>query len=157
MSFESVREYFKKWDMQDRAMEFPVSSASVTEAAVAVGCEEKQIAKTMSFKVDGKAILIVMAGDARIDNPKYKAQFHTKAAMLKGDEVEELTGHPIGGVCPFDVKEGATVYLDASLKRFETVYPACGSNSAIELSIEELEKCSGFEDWVDIGKGWEQE
>lgn len=158
MSFESVKNYFRKWDMQDRAMEFPVSSASVAEAAIAVGCEEKQIAKTMSFKVQDKPILIVLAGDARIDNSKYKARFHTKAVMLKGDEVEALTGHAIGGVCPFDVKEGVTVYLDESLKRFETVYPACGSNnSAIELSIAELEKCSGFSDWVDIGKGWNEE
>lgn len=156
MSFESVKEYLKGYGLDDRAMEFSVSSASVALAAEAVGCLEKEIAKTMAFKVDGKAVLVVMAGDSKIDNPKFKAAFKTKAVMLKGEEVEDMTGHPIGGVCPFDVKEGADVYLDVSLKRFESVYPACGSsNSAVKLSIEELERASGFKDWVDIGKGWE--
>ncbi|MGN0383100.1 MAG: YbaK/EbsC family protein [Eubacterium sp.] len=153
MSLETVRNYFKQWNMEERIMEFDSSSASVAEAAQVLHCEEKEIAKTMSFKVDGKAVLIVMAGDTRIDNSKYKAQFHTKAVMLKGEEVEEMTGHPIGGVCPFGVKEGVQVYLDESLKRFSKVYPACGSrNSAIGLSVEELEKYSNFLAWIDVGK-----
>lgn len=156
MSLESVKNYFKKWDMEDRIQEFPISSATVEEAAIAIGCREKEIAKTMSFKIADKAVLIVMAGDAKIDNPKFKAQYHTKAVMLKGDEVEELTGHPAGGVCPFGISEDIAVYLDESLKRFEKVYPACGSrNSAIGLTLEELEKYSNYYEWVDVCKGWE--
>lgn len=156
MSVESVRKYFSQWNMEDRVLEFPVSSATVAEAAVALNCKEQEIAKTMAFKVDGHAILIVTAGDAKVDNGKYKAKFHTKAAMLKGAEVEELTGHPIGGVCPFGVDGSVQVYLDVSMKRFAQVYPACGSpNSAIGLTMEELEKCSGYEEWVDVCKGWE--
>ncbi|MCS0824713.1 YbaK/EbsC family protein [Cytobacillus firmus] len=156
MSLESVRNYFKQWNMEDRIQEFSVSSATVEEAALAIGCQEREIAKTMSFKVDDKVTLIVMAGDAKIDNPKYKAQYHTKAVMLKGDEVEEMTGHPRGGVCPFGISEDITVFLDKSLQRFEKVFPACGSrNSAIGLSINELEKFSNYKGWVDICKGWE--
>ena len=134
-------------------MEFDVSSATVELAAQALNCEPQRIAKTLSFLVDGHAVLIVAAGDARIDNHKYKEQFGKKAKMLSPDEVVELVGHAVGGVCPFAVKEGAEVYLDASLKRFETVFPACGSsNSAIELTIPELEKYSGFLQWVDVCK-----
>ena len=134
-------------------MEFDVSSATVELAAQALNCEPQRIAKTLSFLVDGHAVLIVAAGDARIDNHKYKEQFGKKAKMLSTDEVVELVGHAVGGVCPFAVKEGAEVYLDASLKRFETVFPACGSsNSAIELTIPELEKYSGFLEWVDVCK-----
>ena len=139
--------------MEDRVMEFDVSSATVELAAQALNCEPQRIAKTLSFLVDGHAVLIVAAGDARIDNHKYKEQFGKKAKMLSPDEVVELVGHAVGGVCPFAVKEGAEVYLDASLKRFETVFPACGSsNSAIELTIPELEKYSGFLQWVDVCK-----
>ena len=134
-------------------MEFDVSSATVELAAQALNCEPQRIAKTLSFLVDGHAVLIVAAGDARIDNHKYKEQFGKKAKMLSTDEVVELVGHAVGGVCSFAVKEGAEVYLDASLKRFETVFPACGSsNSAIELTIPELEKYSGFLQWVDVCK-----
>lgn len=156
MSFDSVKKFLDERGFADRAMEFAVSSATVEKAAEAIGCEGKEIAKTMAFKVDENAVLVVMAGDARIDNRKFKDTFATKAVMLKGDEVEEMTGHPIGGVCPFDVKDGAPVYLDVSLKRFDTVYPACGSaNSAVKLSVDELEKVSGACGWVDIGKDWE--
>jgi prolyl-tRNA editing enzyme YbaK/EbsC (Cys-tRNA(Pro) deacylase) len=142
--------------MEGRIREFPVSSATVEEAAEALHCEGKRIAKTMAFKVDGKAVLLVMAGDAKVDNSKYKAQFQTKAVMLTPAEVAELVGHPVGGVCPFGIGDGVKVYLDESLKRFETVFPACGSkNSAIELTIPELEKYSGYCGWVNLSKGWE--
>lgn len=156
MSLESVKSYFKKWNMEDRIKELPVSSATVEEAAIAINCEEKEIAKTMAFKIDDKAILIVMAGDAKIDNSKYKAQYHTKSVMLKADEVEQITGHPSGGVCPFGISDDIEVYLDKSLKRFAKVYPACGSrNSAIGLSLEELETYSNYKEWIDVCKGWE--
>ena len=153
MSIEKVKAYFKNFGMEDRVMEFDVSSATVELAAQALNCEPQRIAKTLSFLVDGHAVLIVAAGDARIDNHKYKEQFGKKAKMLSPDEVVELVGHAVGGVCPFAIKEGAEVYLDASLKRFETVFPACGSsNNAIELTIPELEKYSGFLEWVDVCK-----
>ena len=153
MSIEKVRNYFAQFGIQDRIMEFTVSSATVELAAVAVGCESLRIAKTLSFMVGGKPILIVAAGDAKIDNPKYKAQFSTKAKMLSHDQAAELIGHAVGGVCPFAVNDGVEVYLDESLKRFETVFPACGSsNSAIELTIPELEQYSGFTAWVDVCK-----
>jgi len=155
MSIERVKEYFKQWDMENKILEFDVSSATVYLAAKAVGCEPKRIAKTLSFKIDKSAILVVVAGDGQIDNQKYKAQFATKAKMLSPDEVFDFIGHAIGGVCPFGINEGVAVYLDESLKRFETVYPACGSsNSAIELTIGELEKYSNFSLWVDVCKGW---
>lgn len=155
MSIEKVREYFKKYNMEERVQEFEESSATVELAAKAVNCEPKRIAKTLSFKVEGKPILIVVAGDAKIDNAKYKSEFSKKAKMLTYEEVLELIGHPVGGVCPFAINDGVTVYLDESLKRFETVYPACGSsNSAIELTIEELEKYSNFYKWVDVCKEW---
>ncbi len=156
MAIEKVKEYFNPFGIADRVQEFSVSSATVELAALALNCEPCRIAKTLSFMVDGRAVLIVMAGDARIDNPKYKAQFGAKAKMLTPDEAETLIGHAVGGVCPFGINEGVTVYLDNSLKRFETVFPACGSsNSAIELSIEELEKYSSYTSWVDVCKGWE--
>lgn len=156
MSLESVKNYFKKWNMEGRILELPISSATVEEAAAAINCEEKEIAKTMSFKINDKAVLIVMAGDAKIDNSKYKAQYHTKAVMLKGDEVVQITGHPVGGVCPFGIEPDIEVYLDESLKRFAKIYPACGSrNSAIKLSLEELEKYSNYKEWIDVCKGWE--
>lgn len=157
MAIERVKQYFEPFGMADRVREFTVSSATVELAAQALNCEPCRIAKTLSFMVDGGAVLIVAAGDAKIDNPKYKAQFGTKAKMLTPDEAETLIGHAVGGVCPFGINEGVTVYLDDSLKRFETVFPACGSsNSAIELSIEELEKYSGYTAWVDVCKGWRE-
>ena len=154
MAIEKVREYFKNFGIEERILEFEVSSATVELAALAVGCEGKRIAKTLSFLVDDKAILVVCAGDAKVDNPKYKAEFHTKAKMLSYEQVEELIGHAVGGVCPFAVNDGTEVYLDESLKRFETVFPACGSsNSAIELTIDELQKYStNFVEWVDVCK-----
>lgn len=158
MSIEKVRAYFKQYGMEGRVLEFPVSSATVELAAQALGCEPCRIAKTLSFLVEGRAILIVAAGDAKVDNHKYKAQFGAKAKMLSADEVTALVGHAVGGVCPFAVNKGVTVYLDESLKRFETVYPACGSsNSAIELTIPELEQYSGFTGWIDVCKGWAED
>ncbi len=157
MAIEKVKQYFEAFGLADRVREFTVSSATVELAAQALNCEPCRIAKTLSFLVDGRPVLIVAAGDARIDNPKYKAQFGTKAKMLTPDEAETLIGHAVGGVCPFGINEGVTVYLDDSLKRFETVFPACGSsNSAIELSLEELEKYSGYTAWVDVCKGWRE-
>ena len=156
MAIEKVREYFKSLGIEDRILEFEVSSATVELAAAALGCEGKKIAKTLSFSVNGEPILIVAAGDAKIANPKYKAKFGTKAVMLSYEDAEKLIGHAVGGVCPFAVNEGVLVYLDESLKRFETVFPACGSsNSAIELTIPELEKYSGFKEWIDVCKDWE--
>ena len=153
MAIEKVKEYFKQFGIEDRIQEFDVSSATVLLAAEALGCAPERIAKTLSFKVNDKAILIVAAGDAKIDNPKFKTEFETKAKMLTPDEVVELVGHAVGGVCPFAVNDGVLVYLDESLKRFETVFPAAGSsNSAIELTISELEEYSGYLKWVDVCK-----
>ncbi|MGN0413384.1 MAG: YbaK/EbsC family protein [Lachnospiraceae bacterium] len=153
MAIEKVREYFKTWSMEDRILEFDVSSATVELAAQALHCEGARIAKTLSFHVGDQAILIVTAGDTKIDNAKYKATFGTKAKMLSFEEVEPLIGHAVGGVCPFGIKEGVKVYLDESMKRFQTVFPACGSdNSAIELTIPEMEQYSGYEKWVDVCK-----
>lgn len=155
MAIEKVREYFAGCGMADRILEFDSSSATVELAANALNCEPCRIAKTLSFMVE-EPILVVTAGDAKIDNAKYKAKFGKKAKMLTADEVVQLIGHAIGGVCPFAVNSGVIVYLDESLKRFSTVFPACGSsNSAIELTIPELEKHSGFTEWVDVCKGWE--
>lgn len=155
MAIERVREYFRKYGMEERIQEFDVSSATVELAAQALHCEPQRIAKTLSFQVEGRVVLIVAAGDAKIDNHKYKAQFATKAKMLAPEEAEALIGHAVGGVCPFAVNEGVEVYLDQSLKRFDTVFPACGSgNSAIELTIPELETCSGYVEWVDVCKGY---
>lgn len=154
MSIEKVRAYFRQWPgMEEKILEFPVSSATVAEAAKAVGTEERRIAKTLSFMLDDGPILVVAAGDAKVDNKKYKSTFHKKASLLKVDELTELVGHPVGGVCPFGINEGVRVYLDQSLRRFPSVFPACGSaNSAIELTIPELEIYSRFEEWVDVCK-----
>lgn len=153
MSIDKVRAYFEEKGIADRIQEFDVSSATVELAAQALGCDGCRIAKTLSFHVGDRVVLIVAAGDVKIDNPKYKAQFHEKAKMLSFDEAPELIGHAVGGVCPFAVNEGVEVYLDESLKRFETVFPACGSsNSAIELTIPELEELSGYISWIDVSK-----
>ena len=154
MSIENVREYFKSFGIEDKILEFPVSSATVELAARALNTEGCRIAKTLSFSVNDSPILIVTAGDAKIDNTKYKTFFGTKAKMLSFDEVEEKIGHAVGGVCPFAINDGIKVYLDESIKRFDTVFPACGSsNSAIELAPEELEKYSAhFIEWIDVCK-----
>lgn len=155
MSIERVKEYFRECGIEERIQEFDVSSATVELAAAALNCEPERIAKSLSFMVKDHAVLVAAAGDARIDNPKYKAQFGTKAKMLSPDDAKRLIGHAIGGVCPFAVNEGVQVYLDVSLKRFDTVFPACGSsNSAIELTIPELEKYSKCVGWVDVCKGY---
>ena len=153
MSIEKVKAYLDKFSAGGRIRQFPVSSATVPEAAAALHCDEARIAKTMSFASSDGAILVVTAGDMKIDNRKFKDTFHIKAAMLPHSDVEEKTGHAIGGVCPFAVNEGVSVYLDQSLRRCETVFPACGSsNSAIELTIPELEQFSGYTAWVDVCK-----
>lgn len=155
MAIEKVKEYFQKYGMDSRIKEFEESSATVELAAQALGCAPCRIAKTLSFMAGEGPILIVTAGDAKIDNPKYKAQFGTKAKMLTPAEAEILVGHAVGGVCPFAVNEGISVYLDKSLQRFKTVFPACGSsNSAIELTLDELETHSGYTAWIDVCKGW---
>ena len=155
MAIDRVKTHFRQYGMEEKVKEFDVSSATVELAAQALSCEPARIAKTLSFMVEGHAILIVAAGDVKIDNHKYKEQFHTKAKMLSPEEAETLVGHAIGGVCPFAVNEGVMVYLDESLKRFETVFPACGSsNSAIELTIPELEKYAVPVQWVDVCKGY---
>ena len=151
MAIEKVKEYFKNLGIEDKILEPELSSATVELAARALGCEPKRIAKTLSFLVDEKPILIVCAGDGKVKSGKFKEYFHTKAKMIPADKVLEYIGHDIGGVCPFAVNEGVRVYLDESLKRFQTVFPACGSsNSAIELTIEELEKYSKSEHWVSV-------
>ena len=154
MSIEKVRNYFKGFDMEDKVLEFEVSSATVQLAAIALGTEEARIAKTMSFKKDEGCILVITAGDVKIDNAKYRHTFGLKAKMLTPDEVIELVGHAIGGVCPFAVNEGVIgIYIDESVKRFETIFPACGSsNSAIELTPDELFKYSNADAWVDVCK-----
>lgn len=158
MSIQKVREYFAQWGMEDRVQELSQSSATVEEAAAALHTEGKRIAKSMSFLVDDQPILVIFAGDARVDNHKFKMRFHKKATMIKHDDVERLIGHPVGGVCPFAVNPGVTVYLDESLQRFQTVFPACGSaNSAIELTLPELETYSHAKEWVDVSKGWQEE
>ena len=157
MSIEKVRAFFREKGIEDRVQEFPVSSATVELAAQALGVEGKRIAKTLSFLVGDQCVLIVAAGDAKVDNAKFKAQFHTKAKMLPHDQVPEYVGHAVGGVCPFAVKEGVAVYLDESLRRFETVFPACGSsNSAIELTIPELMTYADTDAWIDVCKGWQE-
>lgn len=153
MSIEKGRAYFRQFGMEERVLEFPVSSATVELAALALGVEGARIAKTLSFKKDDSCILILAAGDARIDNRKFKDKFHMKAKMPSPDEVLELVGHPVGGVCPFGINEGIEVYLDESLKRFTTVFPAVGSgNSAIELDLDELFKYSNAIEWIDVCK-----
>lgn len=153
MAFDVAKKYLDEMGYGDRVKEFEVSSATVELAAVAVGTEPERIAKSLTFKVEDAPVMILCAGDAKVNNSKFKAFFHTKATMLSFDEVHELIGHDIGGVCPFGVKAGVKVYLDESLKRFDVVYPACGSsNSAVKLSIEELEKTSGYIEWIDVCK-----
>lgn len=153
MSIERGRAYFRQFGMEDRVREFDVSSATVELAALALGVEGARIAKTLSFKKDDSCILILAAGDARIDNHKFKDKFHMKAKMLAPDEVLTLVGHPVGGVCPFGINDGIDVYLDESLKRFDTVFPAVGSgNSAIELDLDELYKYSNAIEWIDVCK-----
>ncbi|WP_288166278.1 YbaK/EbsC family protein [uncultured Peptoniphilus sp.] len=153
MSIEKVKNYFKDFGIEDRIREFETSSATVELAAAALNCQPERIAKSLSFIVKDKPVIIVTAGDVKIDNKKFKEFFATKAKMIDKDRVEELIGHEVGGVCPFAINEGVEVYLDKSLKRFVTVFPACGSsNSAIELSIEELEKCSNYKAWLDVCK-----
>ena len=155
MSIERVKAYFAAQGMEARVLEFETSSATVELAAQAVGCEPSRIAKSLTFKIDDSAVMIVAAGDARVDNKKYKAVFAQKAKMLTPDEAVSLVGHAVGGVCPFAVNAGVKVYLDESLRRFETVFPACGSaNSAIELTIEELVTHSASLGWVDVCKDW---
>ena len=155
MSVERVKEYFSQYGIESRIQEFTVSSATVELAAAALGCEPYRIAKTLSFMTEECPILIVTAGDTKIDNPKYKARFHTKAKMLTPDEAVCLIGHEVGGICPFAVNKGVKIYLDDSLRRFDTVYPAAGSgNSAIELTLPELEKYSNALSWIDVCKGW---
>ena len=155
MSIEKVKAYFAGLGMEGRVLEFSVSSATVELAAKVLNCPPGRIAKTLSFLVDSKPVLIVAAGDARIDNPKYKAKFGTKAKMLTPEQAVELIGHAVGGVCPFAVNAGVTVYLDISMQRFDTVFPACGSsNSAIELDMQQLERFSNAAQWVDVCKDW---
>ena len=153
MAIEKVKEYFRQFGIEDRIKEFEVSSATVELASQALGCSPERIAKTLSFSVGDRVILVVAAGDMKIDNPKYKQFFATKAKMLSLDDAEKLIGHAVGGICPFAINDGVEVYLDISLKRFDSVYPACGSsNSAIELSITELEKYSNYIAWIDVCK-----
>ena len=158
MSIEKVRSWLAGFGAADRILEFPVSSATVELAAQALKIEPCRIAKTLSFGVHDTPTLIVTAGDAKVDNAKYKTRFGVKAKMLSHEDAATRIGHAVGGVCPFAVKEGVEVYLDVSLKRFPTVFPAAGSsNSAIELTIEELERFSGFLDWVDVCKAWQEQ
>jgi len=153
MSIDTVKNYLKKWNLEDRVHEFEESSATVELAALAVGCEPARIAKSMTFLVDGQPVMILLAGDVKTDNHKFKEKFHTKAVMIRPEELPEKVGHAMGGVCPFDVKSSVTVYLDNSLKRFDKVYPAAGNDrSAVELTVPELEECSGFKEWVDVSK-----
>ncbi|NLJ80260.1 MAG: YbaK/EbsC family protein [Firmicutes bacterium] len=153
MSIEKVKEYFKSQGMEERVLEFDVSSATVEQAAQALGCEPSRIAKTLAFGLGKEVILVVAAGDARIDNRKYRAQFKAKAKMIPAAETEALVGYEVGGICPFKVNCGVQVYLDQSLRRFKTVFPAGGSsNSAVKLTIPELEKHSQCRGWVDVCK-----
>lgn len=154
MSIEKVKEYFRQFGIEDKIIELSQSSATVELAALALGCEGQRIAKTLSFLVEERPILIVTAGDAKIDNKKYRTFFNAKAKMISFEEVEKYIGHNVGGVCPFGINSDVKVYLDDSLKRFNTVFPACGSsNSAIELTNDELQKySSNFVDWVDVCK-----
>ena len=153
MALKNAKEHLKKYGLDNKVKEFDTSSATVKEAAVALNCKEAEIAKTLSFLVGGKPILIVTAGNRKIDNAKYKSKFNEKAKMIKKDEVESLIGHKVGGVCPFGINDGVDVYLDISLKDFDIIYPACGSsNSAVKLTIEELETSSNYKEWIDVCK-----
>ncbi|MBQ3893395.1 MAG: YbaK/EbsC family protein [Mailhella sp.] len=157
MSLERARQHLRSWGLEGRIMEFSRSSATVALAAEALGCEPARIAKTLSFWAGGSPVLIVAAGDARVDNALFRARFGCKARMLKAGEAEERIGHAVGGICPFGINDGVDVYLDVSLQRFDTVFPACGSaSSAIGLSIGELERCSGSAGWVDVCRDWRE-
>ena len=156
MSLLKAKEVLQRYGLEDRIMEFDVLSSTVKEAAKAINCKEEEIAKTLSFIVEDKPILIVVAGDSKIDNSKFKTEFKTKAKMIPIDNVEEMIGHAVGGVCPFGVNKNVDVYLDDSLKRFEIIYPACGSsNSAVKLTLDELEKTSNYRKWIDVCKGFQ--
>lgn len=158
MSMERAKEHLKTYGLEGKIRVFSVSSATVELAARALGCEECRIAKTLSFDQNGETVLVVAAGDAKVDNARYKAAFGCKARMVPADEVEQRVGHAVGGVCPFGVREGVRVYLDESLRRFDVVYPACGTaDSAVELTLEELERSSGSVGWLDVCKGWREE
>ena len=153
MSFTKAKAHLKKYEYQDRIMEFDVSSATVKDAALALNCDEDEIAKTLSFYIEATPILIVVSGSSKIDNGKYKQEFKTKAKMIPFDEVETKIGHGVGGVCPFGINNNIEVYLDISLREHQIVYPACGSsNSAVKLTITELEKSSNFKNWIDVCK-----
>ncbi len=153
MSLEKARDYLKKFNLEDKIMEFTTSSATVVEAAKALNCEEEEIAKTLSFFINDEPILIVVSGDKKIDNSKFKNEFNVKAKMIPYEDVEKYIGHKAGGVCPFGINENVKVYLDESLKRFNIIYPACGSsNSAVKLTIDELEKTSNYTKWVNVCK-----
>ena len=153
MSLEKVKEHLKKYKLNQNIMEFTTSSATVQQAAIALNCTEGEIAKTLSFMVEEKPILIVVSGDAKIDNSKYKAEFHKKAKMIPHENVEKIIGHQVGGVCPFGINEGVEVYLDKSLQKYKTVYPASGSDSsAVKLTIQELEQASNYQKWIDVCK-----
>ena len=153
MSIEKAKEYLKQYNLSDRVMVFSVSAATVKDAAIAVGCAEGEIAKSLTFLIDDSPIMILAEGTAKIDNAKYKAEFHTKAKMIPFEDVERLIGHAAGGVCPFGINDGVKVYLDNSLKKYSIVYPAAGNDkSAVKLTIEELEKASKFLKWVDVCK-----
>lgn len=158
MSIAAVRAYLAQQGLEDRIREFTVSSATVELAAQAAGVIPARIVKSLSFLVDGHAILVATAGDAKIDNPKYKAQFGTKAKMLTPEQALELVGHAVGGVCPFAIQDTTQVYLDISMKRFSTVFPAAGNaNSAVELTCDEMEQAAqNFQGWVDVCKGWQE-
>lgn len=156
MAIELVKEYFKRFGMEYKILEYEASSATVELAASVLNVEPARIAKTLSFKKEEDCLLVVAAGDTKIDNAKFKRTFGVKAKMLSSDEVEEKVGHAIGGVCPFGIPENVLVYLDISLKRFDTVFPACGSsNSAIELTCEEIYTYAKGVEWVDVCKAWE--
>lgn len=153
MSFEKAKEYLEKYNLEDRIQVFETSSATVELAAKAVGCEGKQIAKSMTFLVDDNPVMVIAAGDTKVDNSKFKAFFATKAKMLTPQQVDDMIGHSIGGVCPFGINDGVKVYLDEMLKRFDYVYPACGSsNSAVKLTVEELEQISQSIAFIDVCK-----
>ncbi len=159
MSLERAKEHLKKYGLEGKIMEFAVSSATVEEAAKALGCSPGEIAKTLSFLVGEKPVLIVVAGDVKIDNSKYKAFFHQKAKMIPVDDVEKMIGHKVGGVCPFGILEGVEVYLDRSLQKYDVIYPTCGnSHSAVKLTIRELEETSCYQEWINVWKeeyyGW---
>ena len=154
MAFEKAKAHLEKYGFGDRVKVFDVSSATVELAAAALGCEGARICKSLSFKIDDeRSVLVLTSGDCKVDNAKFKAYFGKKATMLSFEECEAKIGHAVGGICPFGINDGVDVYLDESMKRFETIYPACGSsNSAVELTIEELEKCSEYKEWIDVCK-----